>query len=65
VTGIDWSAFDEYPKSTCTCVCDCVYRSHAKYVTDQGLVSRKPCPSCGSTTPRIARSDPELFTIGR
>ena len=62
--SIDWTPFDRFSESTCTCVCDAVYRSHAKFVMALGLVARKPCPACGSTALRGASSDPEAMTIG-
>jgi hypothetical protein len=62
---IDWTPFDEYPESTCTCACDRTYRSHSKFaINPPRIESRRPCPDCGSTNPRAARSDPEEFTIG-
>lgn len=66
---IDWSILDKYPADTCECHCGEVYRSHAKAVlTDDGtfaLVSRRPCPGCGSDRSlRKVSSEPETMTIG-
>ena len=49
--SIDWSNFDAYSESTCYCRCMAIFRSHARFVAnpEPGLVSRKPCPKCGST----------------
>jgi hypothetical protein len=63
---IDWAIFDQkqWPESTVTCINDHTYRSHAKYVMNVGIEARRPCPTCGLTKLRAARSDPEIFTIG-
>lgn len=63
---IDWTKFNKYPESTCYCRCEAVYRSHAKFdMTKPGLVTRKPCPACGSTENcRRVSDDPERVTIG-
>ena len=65
-SAIDWSLFDKWSESTCTCRCGQVFRSHAKYAAARGgLISRKPCPGCGrDDDARSVRSDPEKFTIG-
>lgn len=67
MSEIDWSIIDAngYPEHTCTCVCQTEFRSHAKFVVGQGLVSRKPCPRCGSTAPQRALGDPETITVRR
>jgi hypothetical protein len=62
---IDWSVFDPYSESTCACLCGCVFRSHSKFVTDSGIVSRKPCPECGKHALQRASSDPETMNIER
>jgi rRNA maturation endonuclease Nob1 len=60
---IDWSIHDKYPEDTCECRgCGKTFRSHAKAIVGAGLVSRKPCPSCGGHAMRSARSDPETFS---
>lgn len=70
MVDVDWSKFDAFPESACECRCGSFYRSHAK-VTDRGLgmvlVSRKPCPGCGSQEGhlRAVRSDPEVYEIRR
>lgn len=60
---IDWTVHDKYPEMTCSCVCQAIFRSHAKFVVEQGLISRKPCPRCGNNLLNCASSDPERFTI--
>ena len=61
---IDWSSSDKYPEDTCSCRCGNVYRSHAKYTKEQGLVSRKPCADCGKDNDlRRVESDPESFSV--
>lgn len=66
MSDIDWTPFDKYPESTCTCPCGAVFRSHAKSVMtpEPHVASRKPCPACGGTRLRGYSSDPELVTIG-
>lgn len=62
---IDWSAFT-WPEDTCECRCGSSFRSHVKFVRDIGMISRRPCPSCGSCNNlRAARSEPETYTIGK
>lgn len=61
---IDWSKHDKYSESKCSCVCGQVYRSHAKFVMNLGLVARKACPRCGKNILNRASSDPEQMTIG-
>ncbi len=44
---IDWSTFDAFPESTCTCRCGTRFRSHTKFVmADHRTHTRKPCPNC-------------------
>jgi hypothetical protein len=62
LADIDWTAQDEFPESNCSCVCWEVFRSHAKFVPDLGLVSRKQCPKCGKHILNRASSDREPFT---
>lgn len=62
-SSIDWTIFDGDPEGNVTCACmyadlkdgDFVpsFRSHYKFVrteTFAGVVTRKPCPKCGSHT---------------
>jgi hypothetical protein len=54
---IDWSKQDGTPEMSCTCRCVFarlkdgdeipIFRSHAKFIANVGLRSRKPCPDCG------------------
>jgi hypothetical protein len=65
---VDWTAFDQYPESTCECACGATYRSHTRAVMVNGsfrIVARRACPGCGETVGnvRAARSDPETMTI--
>ena len=66
MTTIDWSALDRYTEDTCECHCGATYRSHAKYsMADNGIVSRRPCPNCGSDRNlRKVSHGSEVFTIG-
>jgi hypothetical protein len=65
---IDWSPFDSFSENTIECTCGATYRSHSKAVmsgTRFIIVSRKPCPGCGSSENiRRSSSDPEKMTIG-
>ena len=63
--AIDWSVIEKYPENTCTCRCGKDFRSHAKFdMSLPGLVSRKPCPGCGSYRNLFrASSDPETMTL--
>lgn len=72
---VDWSVFDSHPESSCTCRCmyadlkdgDYVpsFRTHTKFVSSAsftGIVTRKPCPRCGShTNVGSVRGDWETF----
>jgi hypothetical protein len=64
---IDWTPFDKYPKSTCTCRCGVRFRSHGKAVFENNsvaLVSRDPCPACGKTDDLTGiSSDPEELVL--
>jgi hypothetical protein len=62
---IDWTPFDKLPESTCTCVSGHTFRSHARTVMGPkpSLVSRRPCPACGTIALRRAASDPETMTL--
>lgn len=66
--AIGWKHFDKFPENTIFCRCGAVFRSHSKAVMAEGgmnLVSRKPCPSCGSSSNVWkAASDPETHSIG-
>jgi len=56
---IDWSKWDRDRTPEMNCTCRCVFarlkdgdeiptfRSHAKFVANVGMLSRKPCPDCG------------------
>lgn len=60
---IEWSPHDAFPEMTCTCSnCLHVFSSHAAFITDQGLVSRKPCPKCGGHKLNRASSEPKSLT---
>jgi hypothetical protein len=68
--GIDWSKHDTFPESTNTCRCGAVFRAHTKAVFDPApggkarIVSRKPCPECGTYANLSgSSSDPETMTI--
>jgi hypothetical protein len=61
---IKWEAHNQYPENTCECRCGAIFRSHSRYSSTRGLISRKPCPACGKDDGlRAARSDPEEMTI--
>ena len=62
---IDWTPHDKFSENTCTCRCGQVFRSHSKYVHDDGLVSRKPCPACGERYLRRAEGDIDTMIIGK
>ncbi len=63
---IDWSVFDGDPENTIECHCGAVFRSHSKYAGKpiSRMISKKPCPKCG-TNYRLRRisSDPEVWNI--
>lgn len=66
-SAIDWSKIVALPKETLTCRCSHRFRGWAvvNYKEEKPrLVSKDPCPECGSHIMRGARSDPEAFTIG-
>ena len=64
MTGNEWAGHDQFSESTCFCRCGAVFRSHSRYSMVKGLISRKPCPTCGETTTLVkASSDPEHMTI--
>lgn len=59
---IDWSKHKLGEEAECTCFCNTVYMSHAKFVGGLGLVAQTPCPGCGETLRlRASRSDWEKF----
>lgn len=49
----NWTSFDDYPLSTCTCRCGAKYQSHARAYVKAGsyvdTVSRVKCPGCSRT----------------
>lgn len=48
---IDWSEIEKYPEQIIDCRCGATFPSHAKFVgVISRMVSRKPCPSCGTRT---------------
>lgn len=64
--NVDWTEFDGEAEFECRCPCGAVYKSHAKVnygdVEDRHrMVSRKPCPECGCTTPGRISSDWERY----
>jgi hypothetical protein len=63
---IDWLIFDKYPESTCRCACEKMYRSHSKFIFEDGkprVISRKPCPDCGSDNPLAVYGDREEYNL--
>ena len=62
-TNIDWAPFDKDTENECECMCGAVFRSHSKFVAADGIVSRKPCPACGTHSLRASRSGWETMTI--
>ena len=63
MVDIDWSGFN-WPEDECECCCGALFRSHTKWVTNRGVVSRKPCPACGrDDNYRRVTSEPELVTL--
>lgn len=70
ISKIDWSELDKYAEDYCECKCGATFRSHTKFVWIDAIggigkiVSRKPCPSCGSRVNlRRTTSPPERFII--
>ena len=60
---IDWTKIPW--KAECTCKCGEVFQSAAKYYgLISRMVSKEPCPSCGShVNLRRVSSSPQRFTI--
>ena len=62
---IDWSRFGKAVLTTVVCRrCDTAFRSHGAidYSTMQ-MLSKDPCPRCGSHEMRRISSDPEKMTL--
>lgn len=60
----DWSGREKYSENTITCACGAVFRSHDRFDVRIGIITKKPCPSCGATSGhRRSSSDPEYMTI--
>lgn len=56
----DWSYHDKYPKERVTCVSDHSFASHSKFSGRLvAIVSRDPCPACGTHSLRASRSGGE------
>lgn len=53
----------DWPEDTVECRCGKVFRSHGRYSMTKGLISKKPCPSCGKHELRRLSSDPEPMII--
>jgi len=65
MSDFDWDAFDDFPENEVECSCETVFRSYSRWTFPVGIVSRKPCPSCGrSEGHRASRSDVEALEIG-
>lgn len=72
---LEWREYEGEPEGNCECLCGVVFRSHARGVfrptvrggtgTEIGLVSRKPCPSCGKTELRQCLNDLEAMEARR
>lgn len=61
---IDWSSFDSDPQKTCKCNCGAEFRSHVKWTTSNGKISRRPCPLCGrDDNLKEIYSDPEVWEV--
>jgi hypothetical protein len=64
---IDWDGFDEFAPNENVCRCGEVYVSHSKfYLAKKCIVTRRPCPKCGSDhdVRSSSSTEPEVFTIG-
>ena len=62
--NIDWSPHDKYSEAEIECACSSRFRSHNTFRVGLGIVTRKPCPACGSTTGMLAsRSDWEPIDL--
>jgi hypothetical protein len=64
-TALDWREHLKYPECTCICfACKHVFRSHARGVTpSMMLLTRKPCPACGSHRAARVTSDEETWEL--
>lgn len=63
--AVDWTKCKKEVTTTCMCMCNTEFRSHGRvdYETLK-LVSKNPCPNCGSSTNlRRISEDPEKWTI--
>jgi hypothetical protein len=60
----DWSAHDNYPKSYCECMNGHPFYSHSKFSGRRVLIiSREPCPKCGTDQLRKTSSEFEPMTL--
>lgn len=61
---VDWVPLLAFSDNELECGCGYIYRGHAKYVLNHGIVPMINCPGCGRWDHiRRASSDPERFTL--
>lgn len=62
----DWSAHDPYPKTLCVCVKDHNFYSHGKFSGRHvQIISRDPCPQCGTHTMRKLTGEREVMSLSQ
>lgn len=62
----NWAAIERFPKLNVYCVNDHLFQSHAKFSGYLvAIVSKDPCPTCGSQELRSASSKWEQQSIDK